>query len=245
MKKIILIFICSFSVFVTFSQTKYYKDTDGKMLDASQFKKMKSELADLYKKTNRDMELVDETHEIRRNRDSIIHEIELSGMLKEMIKQKKEQEKFIGELFPIDNFITITGKKITPKDLSGKPTLINFWFTQCTPCIEEMPVLNKLKAEFGDRVNFISITYDSKEKVLKLFENVNFDFECIADAKSLIDDLKIKSYPQNYFLNTSGYIFSIEGGVEYRSINGEKPKIGDGKKLRALITKLLVNNRTF
>jgi len=36
---------------------------------------------------------------------------------------------------------TISGEKITSKDLLGKVVLINFWATDCPGCIAEMPGL--------------------------------------------------------------------------------------------------------
>jgi len=40
------------------------------------------------------------------------------------------------------NMTTINGESITSKDLLGKVVLINFWATDCSGCIAEMPDLN-------------------------------------------------------------------------------------------------------
>jgi thiol-disulfide isomerase/thioredoxin len=63
---------------------------------------------------------------------------------------------------------------MTLNSLKGKPTLIN-WFTNCAPCIEEIPVLNKIMNDNKDRFNFVAITFDDKEKVSKLLKR-KFDF---------------------------------------------------------------------
>ena len=53
----------------------------------------------------------------------------------------------------VDNLdmMTISGEKITSKDLLGKVVLINFWATDCPGCIAEMPGLintyNKYKSQ--------------------------------------------------------------------------------------------------
>ncbi len=40
---------------------------------------------------------------------------------------------------------------------AGKPTLIAFWASWCMPCLIEAPYLRKIRAELGDRYNFIYI----------------------------------------------------------------------------------------
>ncbi len=42
----------------------------------------------------------------------------------------------------------------------GKPLLINFWATWCTPCTEEFPDLVRLNTEYRDRVDFITVSLD-------------------------------------------------------------------------------------
>ena len=50
------------------------------------------------------------------------------------------------------------------------------WFTSCALCIEEMPVLNELKSKYGEKFNFLSITFDSESKVKKFLEKHKFEF---------------------------------------------------------------------
>jgi thiol-disulfide isomerase/thioredoxin len=39
-------------------------------------------------------------------------------------------------------FDTPTGESLPMKSLQGHPLVINFWATWCTPCIEEMPLID-------------------------------------------------------------------------------------------------------
>ena len=39
----------------------------------------------------------------------------------------------------------------------GKITIINFWYTGCTPCVQELPHFNKLYEEYSEYVNVIAI----------------------------------------------------------------------------------------
>jgi thiol-disulfide isomerase/thioredoxin len=38
-------------------------------------------------------------------------------------------------------YVTVEGELIIPKDIQGRVTLINFWATDCEPCLKEMPLL--------------------------------------------------------------------------------------------------------
>jgi thiol-disulfide isomerase/thioredoxin len=41
--------------------------------------------------------------------------------------------------------------------LAGRPTVVNFWASTCTPCLREMPLLERLHQEYGDRVSFLGV----------------------------------------------------------------------------------------
>jgi len=45
---------------------------------------------------------------------------------------------------------------------AGKPMLVNFFAKSCGPCVSEMPALEQIHREFGDRVVFVGI--DTQEK---------------------------------------------------------------------------------
>lgn len=108
--------------------------------------------------------------------------------------------------FPIEKYITNNSKNFKNDYLEDKPTLINFWFTRCPPCIEELPTLNKLKEKYGDKVNFISITFDCQKAVDEFLKKYEFKFEHIPNSKKQIDELNIEGYPISLILNKDGII---------------------------------------
>ena len=54
--------------------------------------------------------------------------------------------------------------------------LLNFWATWCPPCIKEIPDLQKLKKEFGSKLDvfFISVDSNFEEVVPKFLKKINF-----------------------------------------------------------------------
>lgn len=94
------------------------------------------------------------------------------------------------------------GNTHTLETLAGKIIVIDFWFVNCSACIEEMPELNKMREKFGtEDVAWFGITFDKKEKVAKFSEKVKFDFTLVPDSKHLVDRFGIKFFPTTLIIN--------------------------------------------
>lgn len=115
-----------------------------------------------------------------------------------------------GKELPQFELTLLTGGKFNSKSLKGKPTLINFWFTSCGHCIEEMPALNEIKSKFGTEVNFIAITFEKQLDVLQFLERRDFDFSHLVEAKDFIKSLGIKMYPKTLILDQNLTVIDFE-----------------------------------
>ncbi len=68
--------------------------------------------------------------------------------------------------FPAPNVTKIDEKRFAELlKPNGKPLLINFWATWCTPCREEFPDLVKIDAEYKGKIDFITVTLDFEEEL--------------------------------------------------------------------------------
>lgn len=81
-----------------------------------------------------------------------------------------------GELMPAVALVDPDGKQLNTAALSGKPVLLNLWATWCAPCVEEMPLLDGLAADYGDKLRVVVASQDlsGAEKVVPFFEKANF-----------------------------------------------------------------------
>lgn len=148
-------------------------------------------------------------------------------------------DKYLGRAFAPFKLKTINNRKISLGDLQGKPTFINFWFTGCKPCIEEMPELNKIKNQLQDSVNFLAITFDSKEKVKRFLEKHPFGFVHIVNAKEFIDELQMRAFPTNIFLDKNGIVTNVEIGSPAILAKKDKLKLRDGREFETVLRELL------
>jgi thiol-disulfide isomerase/thioredoxin len=93
-----------------------------------------------------------------------------------------------------------------PKDTNGV-VLINFWASWCTSCIQEVPELEKLKAD-NPKLTFLAINAgDSKAKIKKFLKKNDFTYKVLMDRdKSFSKGLGVLSLPITMILNKEGVI---------------------------------------
>jgi len=67
---------------------------------------------------------------------------------------------------------TPDGKLVNSEEWRGKVLVVNFWASWCPPCVEEMPTLDKLNAEFSSKnVLFVGIGIDSPSNIREFLQN--------------------------------------------------------------------------
>ena len=96
------------------------------------------------------------------------------------------EECLLGSKLPIFELESINGDLITNTSLEGKYTVINFWFIECLPCIEEIPELNKLVSKYGhERVNFLAIGNNNKKDIDEFIKTKKFNFKHVPSGRDV------------------------------------------------------------
>ena len=65
-----------------------------------------------------------------------------------------------GELMPAVEVRDPSGKPLNLAALQGRPVLLNLWATWCAPCVEEMPLLDALAADYDGRLRVVTVSQD-------------------------------------------------------------------------------------
>ena len=241
----ILLFLNSCQI-ETQKQTFYKTSDSGKILTLTEYNDFKVKLLTKLKLIAKKVELSEVLTDSIISNDSIIKtyklDFKIEGSNQEPNQESKtEKEKiynYLDKELPTQILYTIDNKEINLKNFVGKPTILNFWFATCKPCIDEMPVLNKIMKKYSDKVNFISITYEKKEDVELFLKIHQFDYLTIVGADKFIDQLGIQAFPKNIFIDKNGIVRKIEDGIPYISENG-KMKMGNGGEFEKFIKELL------
>ncbi len=113
------------------------------------------------------------------------------------------------------NFIAtdLDGNTFKLSDLKGQVVILNFWFTKCGPCIQEMPELNKLADNFKNKkVKFLAITFNQPELVKQFLETKDFRFTIVPDANDVVTIYGVNSFPTSIVINKKGEIVAKEVG---------------------------------
>ena len=98
---------------------------------------------------------------------------------------------------PAISFSNLQGKGLTLSDFKGKPVIINLWATWCAPCKREMPSLDQLQSQLGDKIAVVAISEDlAGAKIVEPFL-----------AKLTLGSLKRYVDPKN----TVGQAFDVRG----------------------------------
>lgn len=75
---------------------------------------------------------------------------------------------------------TPDGKSVDTNSWRGKVLVVNFWASWCPPCVEEMPTLDQLQAEFlSQNVLFVGIGIDSPSNIRQFLEMTHVSYPIV------------------------------------------------------------------
>ena len=115
------------------------------------------------------------------------------------------------------------GEEVKLSDYVGKPIVLNFWASWCSPCKSEMPEFNAAWEELEGEVQFlmVNMTDGSRETVdsaKEYVEGAGFTFPVLFDTGSeAAIAYGAYSLPTTYFIDAEGYLVARAVGA----IDGE------------------------
>ena len=90
-------------------------------------------------------------------------------------------------------FTNIADEDYQFDSLQGKPTIISFWATWCPPCRAELVELKKIKEQFGDQINIIAVTEETKDLVVN--SGLHNDYNFLFTTKRYPLQFQIQAFP--------------------------------------------------
>lgn len=163
------------------------------------------------------------------------------NIVKEILKSmpKENLNKYVNDYLPEFSLTDLEGNFINSETLKGKPTVLNFWFTNCAPCIKEIPTLNEIKKEYNNTVNFIAITYEKSNEIKSFLKLREFDFQHLVNSEKYLEQFGVFGYPKSIILDNEFKVVKIEGSIK-TSYNGKlNPKSEFKNSISTCLNKLL------
>lgn len=142
------------------------------------------------------------------------------------------------------------GKKVSLSEYMGKPTLLYFFSTSCSPCISQLPEMMEIQSFYGDQVNFLYVNLFQEEMDIqsvkdfldKIHKKTGQSLSSLSpillgDKEMTLGLYQVIAKPIMFFMNAKGLITHI------RRWDGDSKE--DWKKgIEENLKKLIHNTRT-
>ncbi len=135
-----------------------------------------------------------------------------SGMANELERPK------VPDIRPEFTLKNLKGEPVAMSHWQGKAVVVNFWATWCGPCQREIPLLNRMQAEYGPKgVNIVGIAVDFAEDVQKFVAKTPLDYPTLVgeeDGAAAATAFGIESlaFPFTAFTDKQGRVLSVHLG---------------------------------
>ena len=112
---------------------------------------------------------------------------------------------------PDFTFYDYDGNAYTLADFEGKPVILNFWASWCTPCKMEMPDIQAKFDEYGDDIHFVILNMtdgyqETVESAKKLIDKEGYTFPVYYDKDTAgALTMGVGAVPITFFIDSEGY----------------------------------------
>lgn len=108
------------------------------------------------------------------------------------------------------------GKEIKLSDVlkEKKMVMLNFWYTTCSWCVEEFPIMNEVYADYKDDIEIIALDpMDDNTAVESFQKQYNLSFPMASCPSSWANTFSVAGYPTSVFIDRYGVICLVESGA--------------------------------
>lgn len=128
----------------------------------------------------------------------------------------------------------INGKTISLSALKGKPVILDFMATWCSPCREEVIHLRSVYSKYGASISIISVsvdpTSDTAQKLQQFAADQGISWSIVLDTANVNQKYEVTAIPAVVIVDKDGFIrFKYEGIVAKESLYIEIDKLLGGQ----------------
>ncbi len=98
-----------------------------------------------------------------------------------------------------------------------KAIVLNFWGTNCSACMQEMPAMQQAYELYSDKAEFLAVSNymgGDSNSTIEAFRNDNdYEFPMFRDTHNFTSKFALKAWPTNVIIDRYGAIARIEDGA--------------------------------
>ena len=117
--------------------------------------------------------------------------------------------------FPELDLIDLDGNAVRDVDFRGHELLVNFFYAECAPCIEEVPALNEFARLYPD-IRVLAMTFDEPQIASQYARDHGFEWPIVPGAKEFIDSAGVDEFPTFVLIDNAGRLVGMKSGVPKR-----------------------------
>ena len=124
----------------------------------------------------------------------------------------------VGRPAPDFTLQTLDGRSVTLSDFKDNVVVLDFWATWCSPCLMELPVLERVRQRFRDkRVQFLAVSVDSprtpNEVIGGTLQRLGVNIPALHDRDGVVSRLyRQEGIPMLVLVDASGIVQSVHVG---------------------------------
>lgn len=120
-----------------------------------------------------------------------------------------------GSMAPEIGLKDLAGHGVSMAGLKGKVVLVDFWASWCSPCREELPILNALYKKHRDRgFEVVAVNQDqSPDKVRAFLNSMPLSFRVVHDGgKAVAGRYAPSKMPTSFLIDRRGIVRHVHAG---------------------------------
>ncbi len=115
-------------------------------------------------------------------------------------------------------FKTLDGQQVNLAALENEVVFLNFWATWCPPCVAEMPAIQKLYNDYGNKVAFLLVTSEDAKTVNRFMRKKELDMPIYLNQYQPPEAFSTSTIPTTYIISKNGeVVMEKEGAARWNS----------------------------
>jgi len=139
----------------------------------------------------------------------------LNAAVDSIVENRLARLELLGKPLPAIRLSDLGGKPAATEDLAGKVVLVDFWATNCPPCLEELPELRRLYADHHEAgFEILAVSLDEEEETVREFLTRSpvpwRVFLSAADRDATRGAFEVETIPANFLVSRDGTVARVD-----------------------------------